>query len=99
VVHSPRATDIANDFDQAQGRVFQAIARMLQPRRSRKSTLAKITNNQIVFPSTGATITAIASDYASAAGANPTLTIFDELWAFTSGPLLAVNSTVFSVRQ
>jgi len=30
------------------------------------------------------TITAIASDYAGAAGANPTITVFDENWAYTS---------------
>ena len=34
--------------------------------------------------STGATITALASDYAGAAGANPTITVFDELWGYTS---------------
>lgn len=57
---------------------------MLDPRRTRQSTLAKITNNVITFPSTGATITELASDYASAACANPTITCFDELWAYTS---------------
>jgi hypothetical protein len=45
---------------------------------------AKVTASKIEFPSTGATITAIASDYAGAAGANPTITVFDELWAYTS---------------
>jgi hypothetical protein len=74
---------VANDFDQAQGRVFAAIARMLSPRGG-ESTLAKITNSKIEFPSTGATITALASDYAGAAGANPTITVFDELWAYTT---------------
>jgi phage terminase large subunit-like protein len=64
--------------------VFQQVARMLDPRRTKQSKLAKITNNVITFPSTGATITALASDYASAAGANPTITVFDELWAYTS---------------
>jgi hypothetical protein len=33
---------------------------------------------------TGATITAIASDYAGAAGSNPTISSFDELWGYTS---------------
>jgi hypothetical protein len=45
---------------------------------------AKVTANRIEFPSTGSTITAIASDYAGAAGANPSITIFDELWGYTS---------------
>ena len=57
---------------------------MLDPRRTRQSRLAKITNNVITFPSTGATITALASDYASAAGSNPVVTCFDELWGYVS---------------
>jgi phage terminase large subunit-like protein len=74
---------VANDFEQAQGRVFQAIARIIEasPLLSRS---AKITANRIEFRSTGASITAIASDYASAAGANPTITVFDELWGYVS---------------
>ena len=40
-----------------------------------------ITANKIAFPALGATITALASDYAGAAGGNPTITCFDELWA------------------
>lgn len=75
---------LSNDYEQSVGRVFQQIARMLDPRRTKQSRLAKITASQILFPSTGATITALASDYASAAGANPTITVFDELWAYTS---------------
>jgi hypothetical protein len=74
---------VANDFEQAQGRVFQAIARIINasPLLCRS---AKSTANKIEFPSTGASITAIASDCASAAGANSTLTVFDELWGHTS---------------
>ncbi len=74
---------VANDLDQAQGRVFQAAARIVE-KSPLLSGAAKITANQIVFASTGATITAIASDYAGAAGANPTVTTFDELWGYTS---------------
>jgi phage terminase large subunit-like protein len=73
----------ANDFDQAQGRVFQAIVRILEASPLLRDS-AKITANRIEFTSTGATITAIASDYAGAAGANPTFTVFDELWAYIS---------------
>jgi phage terminase large subunit-like protein len=72
----------ANDYEQAQGRVFQAIRRIVEAspllRRS-----AKVTANRIEFD-TGASIVAIASDYAGAAGANPTITTFDELWGYTS---------------
>src|SRR5207253_7570860 len=45
---------------------------------------AKVTANKVEFSSTGATITAIASDFAGAAGANPTITVFDELWGYVS---------------
>jgi len=37
------------------------------------------TQDQITFPATGAVITAIASDYAGAAGGNPTIWSFDEI--------------------
>src|SRR5262249_38351235 len=40
--------------------------------------------DKITFPATGATITALASDYASAAGGHPTISVFDELWAYVS---------------
>ncbi|MBE3602161.1 hypothetical protein IMX07_00820 [bacterium] len=73
----------ANDFDQAQGRVFQAIMRIIAASPLLRNS-ARVTANRIEFTSTGATITAIASDYAGAAGANPTITVFDELWAYTS---------------
>jgi len=73
----------ANDLEQSTGRVFQAIARIVEasPMLARDAT---ITANKITFASTGATIIAIASDYAGAAGANPTITVFDELWGYTS---------------
>lgn len=74
---------VANDLEQAQGRVFQAIKRIVEasPHLSRG---ARVTQSRIEFPETGANIAAIASDYAGAAGANPTISIFDELWGYTS---------------
>ena len=45
---------------------------------------ATITANKVTFKSTGATITAIPSDFAGAAGANPTIVVFDELWGYQS---------------
>lgn len=74
---------VANDLEQAQGRVFAAIRRIVEasPYLRRE---AKVTANRIEFPATGATITALASDYAGAAGANPTISSFDELWGYTS---------------
>jgi phage terminase large subunit-like protein len=74
---------VANDFEQAQGRVFLAIVRIIEASPKLRDT-AKITANRIEFIFTGSTIVPIASDYASAAGANPTITVFDELWAYTS---------------
>jgi phage terminase large subunit-like protein len=74
---------VANDFAQAQGWVFEAVKRIVEasPYLRRE---ACITANKITFPMTGASITAIASDYAGAAGANPTISSFDELWGYTS---------------
>ena len=43
---------------------------------------AKITTDKITIA--GATITAIPSNYASAAGSNHVIAVFDELWAYTS---------------
>src|SRR5262245_49826637 len=74
---------VANDLEQAQGRVLQAVSRIIEG-----SPLlaegAKITGAKVELLSTGSTITALASDYASAAGGNPTFVVFDELWAYTS---------------
>lgn len=72
----------ANDLEQSQGRVFQAIGRIIQASPLLRDS-AKITASKIEF-STGATITAIANDYAGAAGSNPNLSVFDELWGFVS---------------
>jgi hypothetical protein len=74
---------IANDLEQAQGRVFQAARRICEasPHLWRE---AHITQSRIEFPQTGAVIQAIGSDYAGAAGANPVISSFDELWGYTS---------------
>jgi len=74
---------VANDFEQAQGRVFQAISRIVEASPHLKRE-AEIRQNRITFPATGAMILPIASDYAGAAGANPTISTFDELWGYTS---------------
>jgi hypothetical protein len=73
----------ANDFEQAQGRVFTAASRIVAASPMLAAD-ANITANKIEFRSTGATITALAQDYAGAAGANPTISVFDELWGYTS---------------
>src|SRR4029077_2525108 len=75
---------LANDFEQASSRVFQAIRRIVEASPLLKRT-ARITADRIVFSDfRNAVISAITSDYTSAAGANPTISIFDELWGYTS---------------
>jgi len=74
---------VANDLEQAQGRVFAACKRIVECSPLLRSQ-AKVLSDRIEFPVTGATITAIASDYAGAAGANPVISTFDELWGYVS---------------
>jgi hypothetical protein len=74
---------VANDYDQAQGRVFRAAARMVEASPLLRDT-ARVTTDRIEFLSTGSTITALASGYAGAAASNPSITVFDELWGYCS---------------
>ena len=86
LVHGGRFAEgyaVANDLEQAQGRVFQAVRRIVKSSPDLKRE-AVVTQNRISFPETGATITALASDYAGAAGANPVVSSFDELWGYKS---------------
>jgi phage terminase large subunit-like protein len=73
----------ANDLEQSTGRVFQAAARILEASPLFRDEV-NITANRIVFVQSGSMITALANDYAGSAGANPTITVFDELWGYTS---------------
>jgi phage terminase large subunit-like protein len=74
---------VANDFEQAASRVFAMVRRIVEASPLLKSE-ARITADKIVFTALSATIVAIGSDYASAAGANPTIVCFDELWGYVS---------------
>ena len=67
----------ANDLEQAQSRVFERCRKIVTVTPLLKDEV-KTTADKIVFTSTSATITALANDYASAAGAHPTLAVFDE---------------------
>ena len=89
VVASPKATAWPTISSKRQGRVYSAIKRIVEasPYLVRE---AVITQNRISFPSTGAVIQAVGSDYAGAAGANPTISCFDELWAYTSERIAAL---------
>lgn len=73
---------VANDLEQAQGRVFRAASRIVEASPLLRRA-AKVYTSVIEFPGSGAVVTALASDYAGAAGANPTITVFDELWAYS----------------
>jgi terminase large subunit-like protein len=73
---------VANDLEQSTGRVFRGVARIVKA--NPWLGKATITKGVIEFPKRGATITALASDYAGAAGTNAHIVVFDELWAFTS---------------
>lgn len=73
----------ANDYEQAQGRVFAGTVRALQMN-PRLAPVCKTTQNRITFPN-GTTLAALASDYAGAAGAQRlALSTWDELWAYTT---------------
>ena len=52
---------VANDLEQAQGRVFQAIKRIVESTPELRA-LARVFSDKIEFPHTGASITALASD-------------------------------------
>ncbi len=74
---------VANDLEQAQGRVYQALTKVLEANSIFASSYTA-TGSKVTFHSTGATITALAADYRGASGANPTITVFDELWGYVS---------------
>jgi hypothetical protein len=74
---------LANDLEQAQGRVFLAIKQICEssPLLMRE---AEITQSRITFPQTGAVIQALGADATSAAGAHPVVSSIDELWGVQS---------------
>lgn len=73
---------VANDLEQAQGRVFATICGLIRQNRELASS-ATLHAREILL-SNGTKITAIASEYASAAGSNHGFTSWDELWGYTS---------------
>jgi phage terminase large subunit-like protein len=79
----PEATICANDQEQSVGRVFTMIRRIVESSPLLKRE-AKITQDKITFPAFDATFTAIPSNFATAPGGNQNVSVFDELWAFSS---------------
>jgi phage terminase large subunit-like protein len=73
----------ANDQEQAIGRVFQAVARIVECSPLLRDS--EVMRDRVTFPAFGgATVAAIASDAAGAAGHNACFSTFDELWGYTS---------------
>jgi hypothetical protein len=79
----PEATLCANDEDQARGHVFEMMKRIVECSPLLKHE-ATITQGKIEFAAFNAIIQAIAADYAGAAGGNQVISVFDELWAYSS---------------
>jgi hypothetical protein len=77
------ATLCANDLDQAQSRVFRMAKRIIECSPELRAE-ARLLSDRIEFPTLGASITAIGSDFAGAAGGNQNIAVFDELWGYTS---------------
>lgn len=71
----------ANDLDQSVGRVFKTIVDLCKRNGFEQTKLVKIRATWIECKS-GTVITAIASDFAGAAGGRQSLTVFDELWGY-----------------
>jgi len=73
---------IANSLEQSQGRAYKALERSIQlnpvigPRTTLQTKLILLDNQTSIIP--------LSSDYAGAAGSNHGLTLWDELWAYTT---------------
>ena len=61
---------VANDYEQAASRVFAIVKRIVEASPLLRGA-AKLTADKVTFPALGATIIAIASDAAGAAGCEP----------------------------
>jgi hypothetical protein len=68
----------ANDFDQAQSRVFQTAVALIRHNPA-LAKLVKVQAGKLVFFN-GTVVTAIAADYKGAAGSRHSLYIVDEPW-------------------
>jgi hypothetical protein len=79
----PEATLCANDEEQARGRVFEMVRRIVESSPLLRHE-AEIIQSQIRFPALRAIIQAIGSDFGSAAGGNQCISVFDELWAYST---------------
>lgn len=78
---------LANDQEQAQGRIFSVVWKSMWASPAMRSLLPGPipgkTHDRIVFPN-GTFIQTLPNDAATAAGSNHSLTVWSELWAYTS---------------
>jgi phage terminase large subunit-like protein len=72
------AYHVANDLDQAKSRAFLALSRAVG-----RFKPVRVQVDKVLLPD-GGLIQALPCDYAGSAGSNPTVTCWDELWAYTS---------------
>jgi len=73
----------ANDLEQAAGRVYRMARNFIERNPILYSEVMSITQREITLKN-GTTIKAIPSDATGEAGANQSLSSFDELWGYTS---------------
>jgi hypothetical protein len=74
---------LANDLEQSQGRVFSTVVALLRANGFEKAGLAKLLSTSITCKN-GSVIKAVASDYRGESGGRQTLSVFDELWGYSS---------------
>jgi hypothetical protein len=84
----------ANDFEQAQGRNYTQIRRSIEmsldPRYgasddvAARAALWKLSGRQLTYEGNGSFIQALSGDYRGAAGGNPGMIVFSELWGYIS---------------
>ena len=86
---APEIFTLANDLEQSIGRIFEAMKKSIElsPGYDRdKRTLPgrwKILDRHAYHGPNFGKVSALAHDYAGEAGANPSLTLWSELWGFT----------------
>ncbi len=74
---------VANDLEQSQSRGFKRVSDVIRVN-PKLSVDFYPKRSSIDCPRSGTEIRALSADYAGEAGANPTLTLWDELWAYSS---------------
>ena len=72
---------VANDLEQAQSRVFMMIKRIIEASPLLSSEVARSPRTRSASLRSTQPSPRSRLDYAGAAGGNPTITCFDELWA------------------